>query len=367
MARRKDAVALFEVITATKRKQEADAAARQAAPQQPALRTPKWWFKNRSSRPQQSDTIDLHSFTPAALPPAQYQQHPQLSPPPADESAGLLAQPSLVQRVASAPPAERVTIPEQRTHGGDPFGLDIPDAPARSRSSWMGFGRKKIAIDPDRREVTFRVRYGTAIVVGFALCVAIGLAYMSGRQRDSANAGPNRITSEDVRRGAINANVLDIRSGRNAADADNAPPTNDEDLARQASDRTSPDAPTAVTPKAASPIAFAPGTGIEKGLPRQNNLNYVIVQSYDNEKSAVEMVKALEAAGIPCTIERMLNGWSTNDNYYIVVGLHGFPKLKSSKEYNEYIRAIEIVGRRLAMNPKAKKFETPMPYKWKQQ
>jgi hypothetical protein len=362
MARRKDAVALFEVITATKRKQEAAAAASHSAPP-PALRTPKWWFKSRSAKPQQSDTIDEHSFTPAALPPAHYQQHPQLSLP-AEDSSGLLSQ-SVVQRVSQSPQPQRVTIPE-RSQGGDPFGLDIPDAadaPARSRRSWRGFGAKKIAVDPDRREVTVRFRYTTAIIVGFAVCVAIGLAYMGGRQTNNAAAGPNRITSEQVRRGAINANVLDIRSGRDGADAEPAPPTNDDDLARPASDRRP--APPASEPKSgAAAISNAPG--VEKGLPRQNGLNYVIVQSYDDEKSAVEVVKALDAVGITCTIERKLNGWSTAENRYIVVGIDGFARRKNSPEYDAYIKAIEKVGKRLSATTKSKPFELGV-YKWKLQ
>jgi hypothetical protein len=368
MAKRKDSVALFEVITATRKRQEA-AAAGSATPS--ILRTPKWWFKSKNKRADQTSGNVPHD--PTAVPAEVVSQSaPQLAPP-VETTNGSAAMPGLVQRVPLPP--ERVTIPAavpavaDHGHEGDPFGLEIPEQADRPRRNWLnrfGGGGQKLGLDPDRREVTVRFRYTTAIIVGFAICVAVGLAYVTGRQTNKASAGPNPVSSAAVKNGPVLAHVIDIgpteKPPENVEEPD-APPApsgkNPDDAARG---KAAP--PAASQRVGAHPAMPGPADGVETAMPRIKGLNYVIVQSYPDLRGALEAQKALEAEGIPCTVETGPADWVANPEWRSVIGIHGFARMKDVPAYKRYVAAIESVSRKFAGNSKFKKFE-PMAYKWK--
>jgi hypothetical protein len=402
MAKRKDSVALFEVITAAKRKEAAAAAARRAAmPSSPSvspapaapsvLRTPKWWFKSKKSGATGNVTT---SYGAPALPAPAEHDPTELPPVPAafdaTTSAAAAPAPGIVQRVvpptsyAPAAAPERVTIPAASSeHPGltvDPFGLDIPATrsdptyPAKPRRNWLALGSaRKVNLDPARREVTVRFRYTTAVVVGFALCVAVGLAYISGRHSNRASAGATGVSSDQVRRGPILAGVLDVAPAdrslmRNDGDFDASEPPTPRTPAQKEKEQPKTPAPTPLSspqPKHAEPTLPGEAAGVSTGLPRSISLNYVGVQSYSDRKTAEEAKKALEAAGIPCTIEQGLSGWAPS-TMFCVVGTHGFSSVKSSAAYRQYQEAILNVSKSFAGTSKYKMFD-PRAYKWKAQ
>jgi hypothetical protein len=398
MAKRKDAVALFEVITATKKKEAAAAAAARASaggvapkPAPPvALRTPKWWFKGKKSGAESSSSNAAPSYsTPALPPPVENDPTHFADVAPYDPTTAAPA-PGVVQRVVPAgytAPPERVTIPtasaasERVGLAVDPFGLDHPAPtgpayPGKPRRSFFNIGgAKKVNLDPDRREVTVRFRYTTAIIVGFALCVAVGLAYVTGRQTNKAKAGAAGVSSDQVKRGPILAGVLDV------APADRTLSTNATDVDAKESDTphaqppkdrpktatpTPPATPTGTQPKGAiDPKLPGEANGVETRLPRSVGLNYVVVQSYLDPTIAQDAKKALEEAGIPCTVERGLQQFA-QPNFYCVVGTHGFTAVRTSPAYRQYEAAVLAVNKSFAGNSKVKKFE-PTPYKWRAQ
>src|SRR6185295_18713750 len=61
---------------------------------------------------------------------------------------------------------------------------------------------------------------------------------------------------------------------------------------------------------------------------RTVGLNYVVIQSYPDQKMAEEAVKILHEGGIDATIER-LPAWSNKPTWVQVVGLTGFEKTSS--------------------------------------
>jgi hypothetical protein len=368
MAKRKDSVALFEVITATKRKEAAAA----AAPREPGARASKWWFKSRSrnadacvmAAPDRShDPNDPTAgvvLTPVYAPaqfvtpvtPAVYQPSPQEEPP----------APAVVQRVIPATyaaPAERVAPAAQPSSAA----VEIPSA-ARPRRAWFGFGIKKLGLDPDRQEVTLRFRYTTAIVAGFAVLVIVGLAYVSGR-RSKAVAGPNSRSTEEIQRGDILGKVLEIETDRvttmdppAAAAEDRALP----EVGRPTGGGSAVVPPAGVAPK--PPASPAKGNAaFEDGLPRTMSLNYVIIQSYPRREDAEAARQALDAAGIPCTVEPTPKDWSANPKLWSVIGTRGFHRIKKVAEYQAYLNAIMAVNERFAVKNKYRKFE-PAPRKW---
>jgi hypothetical protein len=94
------------------------------------------------------------------------------------------------------------------------------------------------------------------------------------------------------------------------------------------------------------------------------NLNYVIVQSYpEKEKQmADEACDVLNRAGIPCTLEKGVVGYTTAD-WYCVVGTTGFEKA-SGPVYTKYIEDIEKVNANYAGKSRFKRF-TPGAVRWR--
>lgn len=395
MAKRKDAVALFEVITAAKRKEQAALGRTRAGS---ALRTPKWWFKSKAGQNDGHDGADEASPANYVAPALPAPVEPSGTPAPVqyaipgDPTSGYVSAPpaaptqAVVQRVAVAPPApERVTIPAERgaDHGTAAFGLDGPadDAPTalarRARRSWLGFGRAvkpEVKLDPDHRQVTVRFRYTTAIIAGFAVCVVVGLAYVTGRQTNKANAISGAVSSKAIKDGDILAGVLDIPADREAT-TDTIDTSSVEDVrpirptppaqdnAKGKSSAKTPPPAVKDSGKPTPPRALP--NGLEQGLPRAKGLNYMIIQIYPDAKAANGAAEALQAAGVECTVEQAPPGWTADTDWKAVIGTLGFPP-RSSKlpEYKKYEESILAVSKAYAGKSKTKQFE-PSLYRWR--
>jgi hypothetical protein len=93
---------------------------------------------------------------------------------------------------------------------------------------------------------------------------------------------------------------------------------------------------------------------------RQVNLNYVLVQSYGDEKTADEARDFLNKNGIPCTIERGVKNW--RKDFYLVVGLQGFARI-SGPDYAAYRNRIESLSVQFASHSSYRGF-APQAVKW---
>jgi len=116
----------------------------------------------------------------------------------------------------------------------------------------------------------------------------------------------------------------------------------------QASDTGGP----VTAPVPAEPAA-APGQRIV-------NLNYVLVQSYFDEKTAIEARDFLNQNGVPCTIERGVKGW--RQDFYQVIGLQGFSHLAGS-DYINYRKRLDELSVQFSPKGKYKRFQ-PQAIKW---
>lgn len=334
MARNKYSTALFEVIHADKRFQK-------KTTREGALRMPKWWSKGRTG-------------TPAA----EAEEAPFVVSPEAASAAPTTP--------VEAPPAE----PEPSPTAPEPAdGIDF-DAPPQDPTQPKRAGRRsgrKVALDPDRHELTLRVRYNTAIVTGFAVLVAIGLAYVTGRHTGrgpaSAYGGP---TTEEIRQGPVNADVTEIKTPSRAP---TRVPRNSE--APAVSRTTTPG--TAVRTPAPVP-APAPAAGSSAvpgaewvGRPRQIGLNYVVIQSYpsDLRKMADEAVDVLARGGVDASVERGLRGYGSK---WVVVGTAGFDSVRTP-EFQAYVKKIERISEAAYKASKTSKrsfsaFQPQPGYRW---
>jgi hypothetical protein len=110
--------------------------------------------------------------------------------------------------------------------------------------------------------------------------------------------------------------------------------------------------------KIAAPIA--PVSALAQPGARIINMHYVLMQSYFEEKTAIEARDFLINHGIPCTIERGVKGW--RPDFYQVIGLQGFAR-PSGAEYQDYIRQIEKLGMEFAPKSRYKRF-VPLALKW---
>jgi hypothetical protein len=304
MAKGKHSAALFEVINNGKRPE--------AVAQ--SLRTPKWWFKGRQ--------------TPA--------------PAPAEP-------PSFGEPEPAAPSAPDPTVAPTRAV---PSSRSIPPASSAGRSSAV-----HMDFDPDRKEFTFRLRYTTALVSAFSLCVAIGAAYIIGRHLNrgpqTAGASTQQLaTVPQYLRQAPQAGVTDVTRQRLVRST-----TNTE--APQAR-RPQPE-PQTSTPARPAVTSLIPASAVTT-LPRVIGLNYAIIQTYpEGEMQAAQAAcDFLNKNGIPCTLEK--TDYVRNPNWVCLVGTAGFTKI-SSGDYLTYVDHILALAEKFPTS-RFNKFN-PKPFKWR--
>jgi hypothetical protein len=349
MAKSKHSPALFEVVHG---KKQLDKRAREGV-----LRTPNWWFKSRKR--------DLGTGAIAVVdePPAFVDSED-------DPTAGR----SLSGPFSAPTRPEPEPLPEPVSDPTEPsLELTIsPTLPRRAKSPI------DIRIDSDRQEVFLRVRYTTAIVSGFALVVLIALAYIVGRHLGRGPSGALAYQrSEDVAEGPIETGVLDVRrngapsantaslgsglplgANRPAAARTGESTATTQGLTGQGAGQVAPQPPRPAGP------AIEPKPGVVEGARRTIGLNYVVVQSFpEKEKQmADEAAEYLNRAGIPCTIEKGVVGYTTA-GWYCVVGTSGFEKA-SGPAYTKYLEDIEKVNKMYAGKSRFKRF-TPDPVRWR--
>ncbi|MDB5329023.1 MAG: hypothetical protein JWP03_174 [Phycisphaerales bacterium] len=331
MAKGKHAAALFEVIHGNKNIDTRGGS---------ALRTPKWWFKGRP---------EAEVPGPVATAPA-----PTTSP--------SLTRPAYVApriaAVESMPATPPVPQPQQTSR------MRSEQAPAPSRSgSRMG---RQMQFDGDRHEVTMRFRYTTAIVSGFAILVALGVAYVVGRHMaggPQTAAGSGTVVpagaGEEPDRRVLNSGALEVpRHPKplppvvSAHGADGVKP-HDQARNNSSDTNTSGNAVPFPTPKPPAP---------EGQSQRVIGLNYVIAQSYPDVKSATEARDFLVKSGIGCTVVQGPRDF-THENWFSVVGTRGFDHIHTP-ECEAYVKSIEKSNDRFAAGSKFKRFE-PHLYRWK--
>jgi hypothetical protein len=324
MARGKHAAALFEVINKGKKEETSRGS---------ILRTPSWWFKNRTATAKQP---------PAA--PAQ-PAHPVQGVPPAQ----------------SAPaPADVPTTRNDPAAGGSitnpaPTAAAATAATQSSASPATATPAPAVAVDPAHRQIALRLSYTTAGIAAFAVLVTVSLAYIIGRQVTTGPAPAIAARStEQVRQDEPQPQVLDINRGRNAS---GIPPAQQPQISAHVPTHQSPQN---VQPTPAPP---PPTAVVEDDGPRTIGLNYVIIQSYRDEEMARRYAQMLNQGGVRCTVEQDLPNWSQGGPWYSIVGTSGFARIRNSPEYDSYIQSIRRINDSNGLTG-FRRFD-PQPYHWK--
>jgi len=215
-------------------------------------------------------------------------------------------------------------------------GQSAPPSLSSSPSPSESMRRPGISFDPDHQTIPLKLTDTTAAITAVALVVVLCLVYLVGRSLRSGPAVANASPSiEETLNQPPQPQVLDVPRTTDAP-SDNPAPAGQ---------------PPAPTP---------PSSVVVQDGKRQNGLNYVVVQSYPDEKTATEVRNLLVQNNIGATIEKGLRG--LNPNWYIVVGTDGFARI-SSQEYQAYIRRLQNISAKYAQKGSFKSFE-PMGYRW---
>lgn len=241
-----------------------------------------------------------------------------------------------VQREITAPVPAPSTEPV-------PTPVASPSQPRASRSTLQ------CRFDPERQELTLKVHYTLAVVAGFALFMLIALAYVAGR-RAGGNPAGLASSAGSIMRLPPEPGALDV--------------------GQSSSSHPAPLAAITAAPAFSAlhvegqPAPAVPGVGVDINQSRSVGLNYIIVQSYPNQKDATAARDFLVKEGIPCTVEKSPHDWIADSNWFSVITVAGFQHLHS-QEYETASRTIAELGEKFANAVKFKRFE-PHPYKWKQ-
>lgn len=356
MARRRNSVALFEVIHSDKR------FGKQAPAAQP-LRTPLWWFKNKTKdKPAEAEAEAVEvkakvpkaakipsASAPAAAPaPAAKEKIPEKKLSPMAYLKAKMTPPPLAAEPDNFEP-EAVFAPDHSEFKHFEAARDAEQSPPSRATPVMK--AVDLAVDPDQQTISFRLTYTTALVGGFALLIIVILAFVIGQHLTrKPTPALTSMSTEELRALPAHGDVINVDSSKPTTDP-KPPPT----PAVASPIKTSG---TKVAPPDEGPQPPKSYTTIGE---RQNGLTYVIVQSYPDEHDAVKAKDILNQEGILCTVEPGIEGWG---KWYVVVGVQGFARYRSD-EFKAYVASIEAVSKKFAKNSKFKQFE-PQPYTWRQ-
>jgi hypothetical protein len=195
---------------------------------------------------------------------------------------------------------------------------------------------------------SFAVRQGSVLAgAGTAFAVIGVIALVRHSSRPPHPAAPLTFM-QSVRAQPIQPSVLQIDHARGSTEL-----AEDQHLAEL------PLAPSPLT-SAQTASASAAASTSPPGA-RQVNLNYVLVQSYADEKTAQLACDFLNKNGVNCTVERQIRNWRRD--FYYVVGLHGFARA-AGPDYVAYRRHLDELSMQFAApHNRYKKFD-PMAIKW---
>jgi hypothetical protein len=308
MAKGKHATALFEVMNKTK-----FAGGRNGSSGGGGggggLATPKWWFKSNNAggdsrpapvaieAPQQTvaDTSDYVDETPV-------RQAPVVIPP-------------LASSIEVPSPSPAATTPRTQ-----------PVA---------------VSVDPDRQLINLRMSYTSALIGGFGIFIALGLAVLIGK---GFTRGPSpaiaSTSTQQLKQRPPTAGVLNVQRRSDVSVGSN-------DTVEGSAPRVAGNTVSTGTrnPQQSFNDPRPPATFFTDDAHRQNGLNYAIIQSYPDKETAEKAAEFLTKNGIPCTVEQNLPNWKLPwPNGCVVVGIRGFAKVTNNPALDAYKKSIMDVS-----------------------
>ena len=234
-----------------------------------------------------------------------------------------------------------MNAPADSVHAADPTPI-IPPASSYYEAPPSELPRAHLHLDRQRKQFTMRMSTSTALVGGFAVAVALGLAYVVGQH---VAGGPKSATASDVTTDVIRQqpaapNTLDVPRHiakptpiQKSASGTSVIAKRNDTTAR----KTDPPATGNVLNQEPQSVLIGP---------RLIGKNYILVQSYAANKlgDAQKLCDVLNAAGIPCSIEKVPPHYYNPDGKWVSVitrqGFTGISDRECKKCEAEIIEAI---------------------------
>ena len=323
MAKSKYATALFEVMNRGKlpNSRHGSAASGDGAGAAATItsRSPRWWFRSRNTPVEGVESTSFNGSSDDA---------PQA--------------PGAAMRVP--PLTSSIDVPQSD-----------PSVPAPRVQPVA------VSVDSDKQQISLRLSYTSALIGGFSLFIALGLAVLIGKSLSKgpstaiANTSTATLKQRPPTPGVLN--VLrrnDVLGSNDTAEGYGARPAN------STSTGTRVPQPTFNDPR-------PPATFFTDDPHRSGGLNYVIIQSYPGkEKQMAEQAAAfLTKNGIPCTVEHNLPNfriaWA---DAYSVVGIRGFAKVYKNPDLETYNKSVMDVSAKFTNGRSGFKSFAPSPYCW---
>jgi hypothetical protein len=298
------------------------------------LSTPKWWFKSKI-RPDVQTLAARESGDSGGgeLPAVQE-----------ESQATAVAEPR--PALAMSPPlASSIDVPET-----------IPTAPAPRIQP------VSVSVDPDRQQISLRLSYTSALIGGFSLFIAIGIAVLIGK---SLSRGPSsaiaNTSTQQLRQHPPTPGVMSVPRKGEVKGANDIV----EGVAPRVVSSTTPPSTGTRNPQPTFNEPKPPATFFTDDPRRQNGLNYAIIQSYPNKEAADKAAEFLTKHGVACTVEKGLPGWPLNwKDGCSVVGIRGFAKISNNPPLDAYKKSIAELGGKYSGRSKIEAFD-PKMYMWK--
>ncbi len=215
----------------------------------------------------------------------------------------------------------------------------------------------RVSVDSADQTINLVLSYSSAAVAGFSVLVVLALAFVLGKH---SGRGPLPLladrTTEDVKRDAPRGYVLNVAS---------EPASSSGAITPDITPNIPPVRPSAKPQTWNDPRP--PSTLTVDDEERTIGLNYVIVQSYPDRKDADAAHDILVKNRILCTVEPTPANWFSNNGaqWYSVIGIKGFSKIRDSEEFDRYKASILQVSNEFAGRSRFKRFE-PIAYKWRE-
>lgn len=207
----------------------------------------------------------------------------------------------------------------------------VPAAPRQPREAGV----------PWYNRLPFKLDATNSVIAGSAIVIVLGLGLLIAvKFRHESMPTLSALSTTDLRKQPARPSVLDIP--RRAATVAPAPQVADQVADTAPAEKTTPS---------------QPGKRII-------NMNYLMIQSFNDEKLTREAADVLNKNGIECTVIAGLPRWAPSPRWFCIVGTKGFgPYTTDTAEYQNYLQKIKQVSVTFAGKNKWKQF-SPQLYRW---
>jgi hypothetical protein len=262
-----------------------------------------------------------------------FKNRPKAAPVPV--MASVEAREDVAERVITEPPPAPILREAEY----------VPSPPAPEPIPvWEQSSPTPVTVQRQGGLLALRVSYGTAIITAFALATVVISAFLIGKRwqnRPQTVLAPT--TTPELRRQAPRPNLTDVRRVSNPPQV-----------------TYSGDPPDVMANNAAATGTNVAGNAPARPKEREVGLNYVMIQSYPEEKMAIAAAAALRQNGIDCTVEKGI----PNFFRYSVVGQIGFSRISNNPQLEAYMSKIRSISDSYAKKPNSFAAFKPQPIKW---